>query len=99
MSSGLILLREWGRKAVSIPLKSSVSQGGLMLLSDVVVIIIRTIMCLGIVFACMEVHALCLWRPEEGVRFPGTGLQMVLSHQVGMLGNPTQDLWQSGQCS
>lgn len=48
----------------------SLSQVGLMLLSDVVVVIM-IIMYLGIVSACVEVHALCLWRPEEGVRSPG----------------------------
>ena len=51
----------------------SLSQVGLMLLSDVVVVIM-IIMYLGIVSACVEVHALCLWRPEEGIRFPGTGV-------------------------
>lgn len=44
-----------------------------MLLSDVVVVIM-IIMYLGIVSACVEVHALCLWRPEEGIRSPTAGV-------------------------
>lgn len=35
--------------------------------------------------------------PEEGIRDPETGLQMVESHCVGT-GNGIEVLWKSGQC-
>lgn len=30
-----------------------------------------------------HMHALCPWGPEEGVRFPGNGIQVVVNHYVG----------------
>lgn len=42
-------------------------------------------------FMCKDVlhsrHCTCLWRPEEGVRAPGTESQMVVCHPVGAAGN------------
>lgn len=39
--------------------------------------------------ACMKVHALCLWKPEDGVRFPGTGVTDGLEPSGRDAGNPT----------
>lgn len=55
----------------------------------VVVVVVIIIMCLGIVSACMEVHVLCLWRPEEAVRFPGTGVTDGFEPSGRDAGNPT----------
>lgn len=59
------------------------------MLMSVVVVVVIIIMCLGIVSACIEVHALCLWRPEEAVRFLGTGVTDGFEPSGRDAGNPT----------
>lgn len=43
-------------------------------------------------------HVWCPWRPEEEVRFPGTGVTVVVVHHVAT-GNRTQFLYKTTECS
>ena len=80
---------EWGRKAVSAPFKPSVSQAALVVECLCCCYYYYEYSVFVLLSVCMVVHALCLWRPEEGVRFPGTGVTDGCEPSSMDAGNPT----------
>lgn len=61
--------------------------------------IFLNVMCMGVFLHIVHyMHACCLWRPEDGTGSPGTGVQTVVSHRVGVLGVEPES-WKSSQCS
>lgn len=45
-----------------------------------------------------HVYTWYLWRPNEGIRSPGSGVIDVVNHYMGT-GNPTQVLCKNSKCS